>query len=440
MKNSLTGWKHVYSFTLVQLLKTKAYKISLFIMVLLVLISMPIVSLILFDNEDENTPLPVNKVYIDNQTSILDLDFTKSSSPRLSKTEFEVLKENYDTVADRIEEEEYTSVILTISEENGSYLLHLSMAERGPIKQTHLETLSNIISSEFSHRNMRKAGIEREQIQLITAPVTSKITMTDINGNQLVEDTIAISQSEYWFIYGILFFVLMATMLTGTQVATSVVTDKSTRVVEFLLINIRPLALMIGKVFATLTASMIQMLSMVTALFISNKISAIISPKNTSFLAQILPSDMFQNINPLNLLLCVILVFLGMVFYAILAALAGATVSKMEELNEGLTLFTMTTIIGVYIGLGAANVLMGGGTNGFVKFAFLFPLSSPFILPGAILVGKASLNIVFVAIVLELAFIILLFNFVAKIYETLILHNGNTIKVKQLFQMSKHSS
>ena len=77
MKNKLTGWKDVYSFTLVQLLKSKAYRISFFILVILVLISMPLVSMIMFDNEDENAPIPVNKVYVYNDTSLSDLDFTE---------------------------------------------------------------------------------------------------------------------------------------------------------------------------------------------------------------------------------------------------------------------------------------------------------------------------------------------------------------------------
>ncbi|NLJ96406.1 MAG: ABC transporter permease [Clostridiales bacterium] len=440
MKNKLTGWKDVYSFTLVQLLKSKAYRISFFILVILVLISMPLVSMIMFDNEDENAPIPVNKVYVYNDTSLSDLDFTGITNPKLSETKFESMKEDYDTVADRITEKENTSVILTISDENDSYLLHLSMAKSGPVKQSHLQTLGDLIHFEFQQMNMSNVGITNEQALLLNSPVMSKVTLTDINGNAIEEELSAISSSEYWFVYGILFFVLMATMLTGTQVATSVVTDKSTRVVEFLLINVKPLALMVGKVFSMMTAAMIQMLSMVAALFVSNKISTALTPENDSLLSQLLPSDLFSNINPLNLLLCIILVFLGMIFYSVLAALAGATVSRLEELNEGMTLFTLISLVGVYMGLGAANVLMGSGTNGYVTFTFLFPLSSPFILPGAILVGKAGFNIVFIAIVLELAFIILLFNFVAKIYETLILHNGNTIKVKQLFQLSKHSS
>ena len=69
-----------------------------------------------------------------------------------------------------------------------------------------------------------------------------------------------------------------------------------------------------------------------------------------------------------------------------------------------------------------------------------FPSYSPYLhlyTTRAILIGKASLPIVATSIALQLVFIILLFRFVAKVYETLILHNGNAIKIKDLFKISK---
>jgi len=173
-------------------------------------------------------------------------------------------------------------------------------------------------------------------------------------------------------------------------------------------------------------------------LFVSNKISQALPYSNgASVLSKYLPKDIFQNLNIINLLFCLILFILGMIFYATLAGLAGATVSKIEELQEGLMLFTFTNLIGVYIGLGAASVLMSKGINGYVIFSFLFPLSSPFLLPGAILIGKTSILIAAAAIVMQVLFIVLLFKFVAKVYETLILHNGSKIKIKQLIKLSK---
>jgi ABC-2 type transport system permease protein len=201
---------------------------------------------------------------------------------------------------------------------------------------------------------------------------------------------------------------------------------------------VKPLALMIGKILAMLVAVLLQMGSMVIMAFISNKITASLTPGgDESLMTRILPSHIFANINIVNILLCFVLILLGFIFYATLAGLAGATVSRIEEVSEGLTLFTFTNLIGCYIGLGAANVLMGAGTNAYVTFALLFPLSSPFILPGALLIGKASLPMVAIAVVLQIVIIILLFKFVAKVFETLILHNGNKIKMNELIKLSK---
>lgn len=442
MKSNTTGWKNVYSFTLSQVLKTKAYRITYILLVIIVLLSMPITSKLLFNSaEDPSAPSPVNKVYVNNLASLDNIDFEDIKSlDSFKHIEFDTVNGNYDSLVQQITEEDNSSVILDISEENGAYSLHLSMIKEGPIKRAHLQKLGDQLLLSFTNTRMASLGISSEKVVLLQAPIVSKVTMTDINGEEIIDENSAISFSEYWFVYGILFFVMMSTMLTGTQVATSIVTEKSTRVVEYLLITVKPLALMIGKVLAMLTATLIQMLSMVAALFVSNLISTVISQENVSLLSQLLPVDLFVNINIINIMFCIILVFLGILFYAALAGLAGATVSRLEEINEGLTLFTLVSLVGVYIGLGASGALMGNGVNTFVVFALLFPLSSPFILPGAILVGKASLLIIGIAIVLQGASIALLFRFVAKVYETLILHNGNTIKLKQLFQISKHSS
>lgn len=442
MNSSITGWKDVYSFTLSQVLKSKAYLVSYFILVLLVFVSMPLTSKILYKNmEDNSGPSPINKVYVNNLTSSSDLGLEDiNNMESFSHIEFDSVNGDYDSLVEQISNNENNSVILDISEDDGTYNLHLSMVKGGSIKRAHLERLGDALFTVFNNSRIKHLGISFEQLNLIQAPVISKVTMTDMTGADIIDENAAISFSEYWFVYGVLFFVMMGTMLTGTQVASSIVTEKSTRVVEYLLITVKPLALMIGKVFAMLTAALVQMLSMVLALFASNMISISLSPDKSSLLSQLLPTDLFTNINIINLIFCIILVFLGLLFYAALAGLAGATVSKIEELNEGLTLFTLTSLVGIYIGLGAANTLMGNGVNAFVIFAFLFPLSSGFVLPGAILVGKASLPLIGIAIVLQLVFIILLFRFVSKVYETLILHNGNTIKIKQLFKISKHST
>lgn len=441
MKNSsIHGWKNVFSFTLTQTLKSKAYIVSNIIFLLLVLISMPIITMFTSKGTEEaDTVNPIQKVYINNETSLPDMEFSAvKENGLMSHITFEPLQEDYNTVADRIEAKEQDSVILTITEDQGMYSLSFVKSSKGPVGDLSLSQLGEAVAADFKSIRIANLGITDEQVAMLQAPIETTVSKTDVEGNVITKVDTSISSAEYWLMYGILFIVMMVTTMAGSQIATSIVTEKSTRVIEYLLTSVKPLALMVGKVLAMLLAVLVQMGAMVVMIFISNTISSYMSGGNAnSVLSQYLPSDIFQNLNIINIILCLIMVLLGLVFYATLASMAGATVSKLEEMNEGLTLFTFTVIIGAYIGIAAANILMGAGDNAFVTFSFLFPLSAPFILPGAILVGKASLLIVAVAIVLQIVFIILLFLFVAKVFETLILHNGSTIKLKELIKLSK---
>jgi ABC-2 type transport system permease protein len=439
-KSNLTGWQEVFSFTLVQTLKSKTFLVSYAILLALVLISMPLITLLTNSGkEDPNAPSPIEMVYVENKTTLPNMDFSQlTQQEAFQNVTFTALEEDYTSVEDRIDSEEDTSVLLSISEDASSYSLAFVKSGSGPVDDKSLNQLGNAVQEQFEAFRIQTLGISNEQITMLQAPVTTAVALTDTQGNVIEKEDSSISFNEYWLMYGVLFVVLMVNTMGATQIATSIVTEKSTRVVEYLLTSIKPLALMVGKILATLIAVLIQMISMVIMVFVSNLISGTLSAGNESTLmSEYLPKNIFENINVFNIILCFLLVILAFIFYATLAGLAGATVSKMEELNEGLTLFTFTNIIGAYIAIGALGTLMGSGLNAFVTFALLFPLSSPFILPGAIIIGKVSAPIIAAAIALQIVFILLLFKFVAAVYETLILHNGNTIKIKELMKISK---
>lgn len=439
-KSNITGWKDVFTFTLVQTLKNKAFMITTVILLVISMASMPLITIITEGaRSDEKEPIPVKKVYINNETTLRDMDFKEVlKDERMSHIVFQPMTEDIKVVSKLIDEKENDAVILTIKENEGNYSLDFVKAAKGPISKSSLQYLGDSAAREFESLKLESLGVNKDALDMIHAPVTTTVSMADISGALIVEEDTSISGSEYWFIYGLLFFLMMVNVIASSQIASSIVTEKSTRVVEYLLTSVKPLALMVGKILATLLAVLLQMISLVVVLFVSNKVSAIFSSGDgEGLMLRYLPKDIFQNLNIINIIFCLILIMLGMIFYATLAGLTGATVSRIEDIQEGLMLFTFTNLIGTYIGMGAAVVLMSKGINSYVIFSMLFPLSSPFLLPGTILVGKASLLYAGAAIVLQIVFIILLFKFVAKVYETLILHNGNTIKLKELIKLSK---
>lgn len=438
-KTNLTGVGNVFSFTLTQTLKSKSFITTLIIMLTISLMSMPIINIITGGLKDQNAPNPIKKVYVNNESTLSDLDFTGLlTDDTFTHIAFEKMNESYDTVADRIQTQEKASIILTISDKQGVFDLSFVKASDGPVGKGDLQQLGSAITEKFNVLRINSLGIAPEQLQMIFSPVSTSVSQADADGQLILEEDTTISQVEYYFVYGILFIILMVSTISGSLIATAIVTEKSTRVIEYLLITVKPLALMVGKVLATLVATLIQTGSMVLVFFISNIITKnFLSSTGESILTKYLPANIFDNLNILNIIVCFILMLLGLLFYAILASFAGATVSKLEEIQEGMTLFSLISIVGAYIGIGAAATLMSNGESAFATFALLFPLSSPFLLPGVLLIGKTNLIIVALGAVLEIIAILLLFKLVASVFEILILHNGNTIKPKELIKFFK---
>lgn len=438
-KTDLRGWKDVFSFTVIQTIKSKAYIASLIIMCVLVLISMPVMNFIMSDNTMEDMEKSsIEKVYVYNMTLYQSLDFANELTPAYQHIVFENAKEGYEVIEERIKEEETSSVLLVLAEdETGSYIQFVK-SPNGKIGNYELQVLGQSIQNAFTKAKIQMLGISEAQMAAFRTSILASASVVDTKNAVVLEDT-SISQSEYWLVYGVLFIVLMISVMASSQVATSVVTEKSSKVLEYLLTSIRPLALIVGKVFAMLVTVMFQMIVLILAGYVSSKLGSLVFGTTSNAITQFISPEVLSNLNFINIFLGLLAAGGGLVLYATLAGLCGATVSRMEEASESLTFFTLTALVGAYIGMGAAGSLMGVGDNAFVTFALLFPISSAYLLPGALLVGKAEPWIALLSIAILIVSAILLFRFVARVYETLILHNGKRIKMKELFAISKAS-
>jgi ABC-2 type transport system permease protein len=439
-KSSMSGWKDVFSFTLHQTLKSKAFIVSFIILLIISMGAMPIMSMIMKDDSESETKSLIQKVYVNDKTGLSDLNFLPMLyDEKYQHINFVVMDEDYEALLERIDNEETTSVVLDVTtSEVGFFELHFTKSSNGDVTKNDTKMLGSLVQEEFNAYIMKVTGVTQEQIDFINSDTMTKVTATDISGKEIVEEDTTISQAQYWFIYGLFIVVIMVINIASTQIASSIAGDKSTRVVEYLLISVKPLALMLGKILAMLVAVVGQTVFIIIGVVVSNQVTtSILSNGGESLLEKYLPSDILSSLSPVNIIICLAVIALGLTFCGTLAGLAGATVSKIEELNEGLTLFMIVNMVGAYIGIAAAGILMGEGMNSFVNFALLFPLSAPYILPGAILIGKVSLPMAAGAIGLQIIFIILLLRFVAKVYETLILHNGSTVSIKALLKLSK---
>ncbi|MBR6642582.1 MAG: ABC transporter permease [Lachnospiraceae bacterium] len=436
-KDSIRGWKDVFNFTLVQTLKSKTYIVTLIIMIVIAMVSMPLMNTFLLNGTTEGPEKSaVEKVYLYNMTLYQNLDISSELTDGYNHIVFEKTTGDMTALETVIEEEELNSVILLLVEDEQNCYIQFLRSPDGDVTNYELQMLGQYVQNAYTKAKVQLLGLTAEQMTFFETSVVASSSVVDTENAIVLEDT-SITEGEYWFIYGMMFVVLMVCILAASQVASSIVQEKSSKVIEYLLTSIRPLAVIVGKVFAMLVVVMIQLIALVLAGYMSVKIGELISGKGNNAIMQFMTPEMLESLNFGNIVIGLVVAGVGMVLYATLAGLCGATASRMEEAGESLSLLSITALVGFYIGFAAAGTMMAVGENAFVTFALIFPVSSSFLLPAALLVGKADLWISLIAIAVLLLSVVLMFLFVAKVYEGLILHNGSRLKFKDVLAMAK---
>lgn len=247
--------------------------------------------------------------------------------------------------------------------------------------------------------------------------------------------------TEYYVLLAGIVIVMMIVNMGGSQIALSIVTEKSTKVVEYLMINVRPMALIVGKILAALTTVVIQFAAYGVSYLLSGLVSralfgTVSGGAEAEETAGIM--ELFAHVNGATLLLAAVMILVGVLFFSIVAGLAGASVSRMEEMAEGLKIYQMLLVVGSYVGIFLCIMqMMGNVSDVVVNICCILPLSAPFVMPANLLLGKVGIATGLVSLALVIVCTAALFSFTAKVYESMIFYNGNVLKLKDILQIAK---
>ena len=140
----------------------------------------------------------------------------------------------------------------------------------------------------------------------------------------------------------------------------------------------------------------------------------------------------FSSFTPFSIVMIVIYFILGYFLYAMMNAVAGATVSKAEDVNSALMPISFISIAAFY--LGNFSLTVPKGTVSIVSS--IIPFSSPFSMPSRILATEVPIWQI-TASLLSLFITIAFIAWISiKIYSAAILHYGKRLKLKDLMKIS----
>lgn len=212
-------------------------------------------------------------------------------------------------------------------------------------------------------------------------------------------------------IAGILIY--MSLLLNGQMVATGVVEEKSSRVVELLLSTIRPWQLMAGKVAGIGFVGLIQMVviggvGLAVALGLDVLTISVSAAVGT-------------------VIWLVVWYLLGFLLYSLVFAGLGALVSRQEDVGGVISPALMFVILGYVIGI---SILPADPGNTFVGILSIIPLFAPTLMPMRLAMGGVPVWEAVVSVGLVLIFIPMLVWLAGRIYSNAVMRSGARVKLR----------
>lgn len=401
----LSGTGQVYRFTLSQLLKSRANRVTLIIMVLLAAVSMPLTALLGGETPETSDTAGLASVRVDNRTDLV-LDF--SGDAYWADTNFSADAGEPDAVVTVTGDETGYQVAVVGSES----------ADAGELSQ-----LAETARQAVRDACLRAAGLSSRQLEALTASTGE-------------EDS---HEEGFWVQYGYSILAMILCLMSASYVIRAVVEEKDSRLVELLLVSVKPMALLAGKILAVMAFTFGWLLAMLAGLGVSCGLTAgLLGPgvlqKQLSGLLAAVPrvqEDLWQAAGVLLVLL--VSLGLGYLTMSLIGGVAGACYSGMEEAGEATGPVMLLTMAG-YL----ASCVVGAVPSGPVAvFSTLCPIVSIFCAPVQFAGGNVSIWLVLASWVIQAAVIWGLLTLASRVYAGLIVHRGSRVKLRELMSMAK---
>jgi len=228
-------------------------------------------------------------------------------------------------------------------------------------------------------------------------------------------------------------FLFMAIILYGQWVATSVAEEKASRVMEIVLTAATPFQLLGGKVLGVGGLGLVQFAAALAAVIVTLLLQGPVA--SFVFGAEASSMDLPAGLTPDVILTFTILFVLGFLLYAVLYAAAGATVSRMEDVNSVVAPMSMLAAIGYIVAVYGATGLIPGDA-GWVTIMSFIPFFSPYMILSRYLTGAAGPLDIAIAAAILIGSILVCLWFAARIYEAGVLAYGQKAGVRQLLKLA----
>lgn len=257
-----------------------------------------------------------------------------------------------------------------------------------------------------------KSGLSEEDIQFARKGISFKDFK--ITKNDSVEEQ---GYGNLIVAYIFTFLLYMSLLMMGSSTMQSVIEEKNNRIVEMILSSISAREFMMSKILGAALTGLAQMIIWISPVFIV-----------ASSTLLLIPPEFTVDLSGIYFVYFLINFFIGLLLFIGLFATVGSIFETAQEAQSGLWPVMLLIIIPFFIGISMIN----NPSNPIAFAASLVPFSSVIVMPVRISIADVHAVEIIIALLLNLAALILIFPLAGKIYQIGILRTGKKPTLKDL--------
>ena len=444
------NFSKVFKFTFHNQVTTKGYKIGTILFALL-LFAVPAVVLFFMGASSEKDEEGIkscgaDKIYVVSDNTPLE-DFNSLNA--LGVEEYTAIEyipaKSVDDALDTVKAgDEKTSLILEITHED-RISERIIIPENSTIDKTTAENYEDFIEEADQTFTVLASGLPMQELAKVSIPVKSDVYTADgyASDLSLMNDKAALKEQNnneilkvanmvltFLAIIVIYFIVIMY----GNGIMQNVVLEKSNKLMDTMLVSIHPQALIFGKMMGILAAAFLQLFVWIAALvggFVTGYVLVEnLYPKNELAFITFLKSFKEMNLfTPINVIIGVLVLLLGIVFYCSISAICGAISSSREQAASNQGIFVILILVSFYI------VIFNMNGTSFANWIYLLPCTGAFVLPSGVCTGLCSTSLALAGLGIMVVLTGLLLFLAGKLYTMMSLYKGNKVDLVKAFKM-----
>ena len=314
------------------------------------------------------------------------LDLFSASLPQY---QLAVVEKDEQALRDDVAQGRFAGAILLKSAQEAVYIVpNVGMYDEPGV------VLQGALQAAYRMQSLKELGVPSQDIsRVLMPPVTVSV------------ENLGVSQMEnFFYTYALIFALYMAIMIYGQLIATSVATEKSSRMMELLITSARPNSLLFGKIVGSGLAGLMQMVAIFGSAVLFYHINAV------SWAGNAIIASIFNM--PLHIVGFALLFFvLGYFLYAFMFGAVGSLASRTEDVS--------TSSLPIILGFVVAFMVVMMSLAMFTRIAMSSPAWYEIILSAALLVATT----------------LLIGIMAARIYRIGVLMYGKPPKTKELIRV-----